>query len=278
MQVQWNSLTAFSAACLALLGTSWSAQAIDLKATSSRPVVVQRIAETKTIKKCITVGGKELCLIRKKVSPGGVQQAPGNGAPQGGAEAPQGDAAGQAGNGAPQGDNAGGAGGGNAAPATDNAGAPPRTDNGGAPAAGDADANLEPGEHVCPVGYLVLETKSKYGAFCEEVKGFPIPAGMESIERACPAGYIVLATPNKYKALCEPKEGFPGTPTPALNQSSTSATGFFCEADVTPAGHETYAMAPQTASTEAQAHDVFLATVKSHNNTLTGPVTCKPNP
>ena len=218
MQVQWNSLTAFSAACLALLGTSWSAQAIDLKATSSRPVIVQRIAETKTVKKCITIGGKELCLIQKKVSPGGVQQAPGNGAPQGGAEAPQGDAAGQAGNGAPQ-DGNGGAGGGNAAPPADgaaappadNAGAPP-ADNGGAPAAGDADANLEPGEHACPVGYLVLETQNKFGAFCEEVKGFPIPAGMESIERACPAGYIVLATPNKYKALCEPKEGFPGTP------------------------------------------------------------------
>ena len=113
----------------------------------------------------------------------------------------------------------GGAGGGNAAPPADDAGAPPAdnagappADNGGAPAAGDADANLEPGEHACPVGYLVLETQNKFGAFCEEVKGFPIPAGMESIERACPAGYIVLATPNKYKALCEPKEGFPGTP------------------------------------------------------------------
>ena len=190
MQVQWSSLTAFSAACLALLGTSWSAQAIDLEATSSRPVIVQRIAETKTVKKCITVGGKELCLIQKKVSPGGVQQAPGNGAPQGGAEAPQGNAAGQVGNGAPQ-DGNGGAGGGNAAPPVDDAGAPPAdnagaapADNGGAPAGGDADANLEPGEHVCPVGYLVLETKSKYGAFCEEVKGFA-NSGRDGIHRAC---------------------------------------------------------------------------------------------
>ena len=28
-------------------------------------------------------------------------------------------------------------------------------------------------------GVLVLETKSKYGAFCEEVKGLRIQAGME---------------------------------------------------------------------------------------------------
>ena len=209
MQVQWNSLTAFSAACLALLGTSWSAQAIDLTATSSRPVIVQRIAETKTVKKCITIGGKELCLIQKKVSPGGVQQAPGNGAPQGGAEAPQGDAAGQAGNGAPQ-DGNGGAGGGNAAPPADNAGAPP-ADNGGAPAAGDADANLEPGEHACPVGYLVLETQNKFGAFCEEVKGFPIPAGMESSSGHAPP--VISSLPRRTNTRrCANQEGFPGTP------------------------------------------------------------------
>ena len=76
-----------------------------------------------------------------------------------------------------------------------------------------ADTALEPGEHRCPVGFLVLETQNKFGAFCEEVKGFAIPAGMESIERACPAGYIVLGRRRtNTSALCEPKEGFPAAP------------------------------------------------------------------
>jgi hypothetical protein len=68
-------------------------------------------------------------------------------------------------------DNAG-QGGGNAGDAQDgNAGAPP-VDNAGTPPADAADTALEPGEHRCPVGYLVLETQNKFGAFCEEVVGF----------------------------------------------------------------------------------------------------------
>jgi hypothetical protein len=168
--------------------------------------VVVPVTKKTPLNRCITVGGQEFCLVKKKAGTP-AEQAPGNGAPQGGnAGAPQGGNAG-----APPADDAGAPQGGNVgAPQDGNAGAPPVDNAGGAGT--DANANLEPGEHVCPVGYLVLDKPSKFGAFCEEVKGFPIPAGMESVERACPAGYIVLATPNKYKALCEPKEGFPGTP------------------------------------------------------------------
>jgi hypothetical protein len=63
------------------------------------------------------------------------------------------------------------------------------------------------------------------------------------------------------------KEAEPG---PAPN-------GWFCEADVTPGVHQSYAMSPLRASTEAQARAVFAQEVKDRNNTITGPVTRRPN-
>ena len=204
-QVQWKSSIGALTCCGALFCASVPARAIDI----SRPALLVLVADKTRAQKCITIDGHELCIGKKKVGTP-ADGALGNGAPQGGAGgAPQGGAAGAAG--APPMDNAGQGGGNGGAAPDGNAGAPP-ADNAGTPPADAADTALEPGEHRCPVGFLVLETQNKFGAFCEEVKGFAIPAGMESIERACPAGYIVLAVENQYKALCEPKEGFPAAP------------------------------------------------------------------
>ena len=204
-QVQWKSSIGVLTSCGALFCASVPAQAIDL----SRPALFVPVADKTLTQKCITIDGHEICIGKKQVGTP-AEGAPGNGAPQGGAGgAPQGGAGGAAG--APPMDNAG-QGGGNGGGAQDgNAGAPP-VDNAGTPPADAADTALEPGEHRCPVGYLVLETQNKFGAFCEEVVGFKAAPGTEFIERGCPAGYVVLDKPNKYHALCEPKEGFPAAP------------------------------------------------------------------
>ncbi len=190
-QVQSKSLAGALVALSGLFCASLPAQAITLQGHANGPGLV--VPVTKMMipnKKCIVIGGEEFCLVKKKHGHG-VDQAPGNGAPQGGNGAPP------AGDAQPQGGNAG-------APPVDNAGTPP---------ADAADTALEPGEHRCPVGYLVLETQNKFGAFCEAVEGFKPAPGTEGIERACPSGYIVLDKENMYHALCEPKEGFPTKPT-----------------------------------------------------------------
>ncbi len=202
-QVQWKSSVGVLTCCGALVCASVPAQAIDL----NHSALLVLVAHKKLIPKCVTIDGHEICIGKKLGAP--ADGAPTNGAPQGGAGAPQGGAGGAAG--APPVDNAGQVGG-NPGDAPDgNAGAPP-VDNAGNPPADAADTALEPGEHRCPVGYLVLDTQNKFGAFCEAVEGFKAAPGTEAIERACPAGYVVLDKPNKYHALCEPKEGFPAAP------------------------------------------------------------------
>ena len=126
----------------------------------------------------------------------------------------------------------------------------------------------------CEPGFVVLDKPNQYGACCEAREGLPPPKTAEP--EKCKFPGEVGTPPN---CSCPPGTEFMGykgcvkkvvEPNPAPN-------GWHCEAAVEPAGHQSYSMAPQRAATEAQARAVFAQEVKDHNNTLTGPVTCRPN-
>jgi hypothetical protein len=128
--------------------------------------VVVPVTKKTPLKRCITIGGEEFCLVKK--TPGG---GTGDGAQ-------------------PQDGTTGGGGPGNAAPQGGNAAAPQGGNT-------DTKTETEPGERSCPPGYVVLDKPNKCGAFCEPKEGDPCdkkqtPPATPQIGYQCEADVTVV--------------------------------------------------------------------------------------